>query len=174
MDAAVWGLIGVVVGGLITGIVSLGAEYLRGKQDADLDGKKRQDDRRIKLDDIQRSTLLELQERYAEWKRAVGKMQSFDMMTLRKHGGLTQMPEDLSQELFHASRRVMYLVDRVKDDELRNGLRAVTARATEMDVRHAIVGGTITEAELDADFFALVEQGNAADERLGEALRSYL
>jgi hypothetical protein len=59
MDAAVWGVIGVIVGGLITGLVSVGAEWLRGKQAADLDGIKRTDDRRIKLDDIQRATLLE-------------------------------------------------------------------------------------------------------------------
>jgi hypothetical protein len=62
MDAAVWGFIGVVTGGLITGIVTVISERMRADKEAALDSAKRQDDRRIGSDAFQRQTLLALQE----------------------------------------------------------------------------------------------------------------
>ena len=40
MDAAIWGFVGVVVGGVITGAVSIAAEWLRGRHETMLDETK--------------------------------------------------------------------------------------------------------------------------------------
>ena len=62
MDGAIWGFIGVVVGGLIAGTIAIVAERIRGANEASLDGARRQDDRRLGRDDSQRETLLRLQD----------------------------------------------------------------------------------------------------------------
>jgi hypothetical protein len=68
MDAW-WGFVGVVIGSVITGIVAIGGQLLRGRQDADLDGQKRTNDRQIERDRTQRDTLLELQQALGAWLR---------------------------------------------------------------------------------------------------------
>ena len=62
MDAAVWGFIGVVVGGAIAGLVSLGAEVIRTNREAMLDSTRRQDDRQIERERFERATLIGMQD----------------------------------------------------------------------------------------------------------------
>ena len=60
-DAATWGFAGVIIGGLTTGLVTLGVEIIRANKASSLDSAKRRDDRQLGRDQSQRQTLLELQ-----------------------------------------------------------------------------------------------------------------
>ena len=64
MDAAIWGFIGVVVGGLITGLVSIRLETIRADKEAAFDSAKRSDDRQLGRDAFTRDTLLNLQDAF--------------------------------------------------------------------------------------------------------------
>jgi hypothetical protein len=117
MDAAAWGFIGVVVGSLITAVVTIGGELLRGRNDYLLDSKKRQSDLRIESDRIQRETLLELQDRLTEWIEGrpawPGAKLSDEEM------------EDFAARSMVARRPLARLTQRVLDDELRETLRSL-------------------------------------------------
>jgi hypothetical protein len=106
--------------------------------------------------------------------RAQGRQYHFDLMKLRDRGTLTQMPQDLSEELFHTQRRTMFLADRVNDDALREAITGVVSMGAQQVTAHAIVGTTITEADLNADLALLTERGNAVSDQLATALRTYL
>jgi hypothetical protein len=60
VEEAVWGFVGVVVGGFLTAAVTLGAEVVRGRHEFGRDDAKRQTDRQLAHDDFQRETLLAL------------------------------------------------------------------------------------------------------------------
>ena len=66
MDSAVWGVIGVLAGVVITGVVTLRAEIIRADRAETLDRWKRQDDRRLGRDDFQRTTMIDLQQAIKE------------------------------------------------------------------------------------------------------------
>ncbi len=70
MDGAIWGFVGVIVGGIITGLVTLGVELIRSGKETSLDSAKRQDDRQLGRDQFQRETLLELQRSIDEFMTA--------------------------------------------------------------------------------------------------------
>jgi hypothetical protein len=112
MDAAAWGFVGVVVGGLLTGIVSIAAEWLRGKHESNLDSAKRTDDRRLAREAFQRENLLAIQERLAEWMRAETKLNIHDRATVEASGTITLAPRGLSDEIFETQRHLVYLVER--------------------------------------------------------------
>ena len=62
MDTGQAAFIGVIVGGLITGGVTLLSQILRGRQEANLDGAKRRDDRRLALNRFQVEALIGIQD----------------------------------------------------------------------------------------------------------------
>jgi hypothetical protein len=167
MDAA-WGFIGVIIGGLITGIATMGVEYMRGRQASSLDDRKRQDDRRIERDRIQRDTLLDLQPATVEWTRTISEMQLADLDAIRRTGRVASpYPGDLADREMLAGRRFMYLVERVRDDGLRDELRALRKGAWDVTTAR-------TEADVNAAAAAVAERMDAAMTRLGATLRNYL
>lgn len=173
-NPAVAGFVGVVVGAVIAGLVNIGGELLRGWQSSKLDNQKRHDDRRIRLDEIQRTNLLDLQTALAGWLRAEGRLHGFDVMALRAGGTLTQVPQDVNQEHYDSGRRLALLTERVKDDTLRSMLLDLRGQGSSQDAMRAIRHREITEAELDADLNALMATARKADDRLGGVLRGYL
>ncbi len=67
MSTAVWGFIGVVVGGLLTVAAQATAEFLRGRVAA----RDRQDRREFAWREFQRATLIELQAAMADYRAAL-------------------------------------------------------------------------------------------------------
>jgi len=174
MDSAVWGALGVIIGAIIAGAVSIGGELLRGRQEADLDSRKRQDDRRIGSDDLQRATLLELQERLAEWVRAEILLYSGDIASVKEAGKLTRLPEDLSNTEFEAARSLMYLTERVLDDGLRNQIVGLRAYVGERQAMLAVEGDTVTVYRLRGEQEDLIRRALTVHEGFGPVLRKYL
>jgi hypothetical protein len=173
VDAAVWGFIGVVVGGIVAGGLTLLGDKFRADRDAKLDSAKRQDDRLIHLDEIQRLNLLELQVALADWMAAEDKFGYHDLMSLRKHGGVDQGPAELREELRTTGRRLSYLTERVKDDQLRQSVLELqirsARRAAELNADKGIAEADVLRT-LDAQGGAYA----AVSTRIGEVLRRYL
>jgi hypothetical protein len=124
MDTAIWGFVGVVVGSLITAIVTIGGELLRGRHESLLDTKKRQDDRHIESDRIQRETLLELQDRLTDWMqdRPVWNPDESSYRKRRGTSGIDKEMEQFAERSVLAGRSLARLTQRVLDDDLREAL----------------------------------------------------
>lgn len=98
MDGAIWGFVGVIVGGIITGLVTLGVELIRSGKETSLDSAKRRDDRQLGRDAFQREWLVALQDAIqALWM-------------IREHGS----PAELDGLLAIAK-----IQSRISDDEVR-------------------------------------------------------
>lgn len=113
MNDAYLGLLGVLVGAVVTAVVSIGGELLRGWQASQLDSSKRRDDRHIEVERIQRANSLELQEALTEFLRAESNVSFADIKALRTNGKLTPLPDGLSEAGAESTRRLMYLTERV-------------------------------------------------------------
>ena len=162
MDAGFWGFVGVVVGSVITAIVTMGGEVLRGRNDFMLDSKKRQDDRRIESDRLQRETLLELQDRLADWMQDRPRW-----LDARWTGEIDKEMDEFAQRSLLAGRSLSRLTQRLLDDELHESL------TTLQDLSGQAVLAT-TEAELEETWRKTVFGELRAQAHLGRVLRTYL
>jgi hypothetical protein len=150
MEPAVWGFAGVIVGGLTTGLVTLGVELIRAYKAASLDSAKRRDDRQLGRDQFQRETLLDLQGAIHE------------LMTLLGH--LIKHSTPVTHELNQQALKVGTLGSRVDDDLVRQATEQLLE-----NVAAAIRGGG-SETELayeEATTIAVV-----AVDRSGELIRA--
>jgi hypothetical protein len=84
--AAVFGFIGVVTGGIVTGYFTIRAERIRADKEAALDSAKRQDDRVVGRDNFQRETLLALQETASDLVALAAKVNGSDESSFAKTG----------------------------------------------------------------------------------------
>jgi hypothetical protein len=157
MDAAVWGFLGVVVGGLVTGAITIWAQWLRGRQEADLDTAKRLHDHRLGRDAFQQANLVELQVVLDEW---VG----MEIGRIEDVASGEDVPDPAVRAADAATRRLAYLTERVTDDELRERLSRIRKTAWSSCDQDAL-------AEARA---RLADEARRAQEQLGELLRSYL
>jgi hypothetical protein len=150
MDGAVWGFIGVIVGGIITGLVTLGVELISANKASALDSAKRQDDRRLGRDNFQRETLLDLQGAIHE------------LMTLLGH--LVTHSAPVTHELNQQALKVGTLGSRV-DDEI---VRQATEELLEKVAAAMQPGGSETELAFEEATTIAV----AAVDRSGELIRA--
>lgn len=157
MDAAVWGFLGVVIGGVVTGAITIWAQLLRGRQEADLDSTKRTDARRAGREGFQQANLLELQVALDEW---VG----IELGRLEDTIAGERVPDAGVRAADAPTRRLAYLTERVTDEGLRQRLTHIRTTAW----------STGDEAELEAARTQLPTEARAAQEQVGALLRSYL
>jgi len=157
MDSAAWGFLGVVIGGVVTGAITLWAQYLRGRQEADLDSAKRDSQQRIGREGFQQANLLELQVALDEW---VG----IELGRLEDTIAGERVPDAGARAADAPTRRVAYLTERVTDDALRARLTRIRTTAWSAGV----------EDDLIAARSRLPDEARAAQERVGTLLRSYL
>lgn len=164
----------VVLGAVGTGIgfvLATIAEWFRAKWQTDREREARElarqrlvDDRRA---DLQRETLLALQEAMQALVRTIGQIQHANEMEYRGTGrwGNGLLPEDLSDRNLAAGQSVSKLRQRVLDDELRARLEQFLQAA-------AAIGLTHDEAEGQTAFYRVVTAQERVTTRLGEVLRS--
>ena len=167
MDAAVWGFVGVVIGAVITGLVTIVAERMRTDREASLDSAKREHDRLVARDAFQRETLLKLQVKLADWLAAMSELYLADRDAVRSTGQVDVMPDELSSRESVAGRELAYLAERVLDDELRGrlvALRDLSGEATRAR----------TADDVEAAHAAITMAGTEAVAHTGRVLRSYL
>jgi len=119
MDAATWGFIGVVVGGVITGVVTIGVEALRLWQGNRADSGRRKDDRRIERERFQRETLVALQPAIHGYLEQVAGayVQARDARPVDPEAPRSSLP--VHPPLRAAMVPLVQYASRVDDDELR-------------------------------------------------------
>ena len=167
MDGAIWGFVGVVIGGIITGLVTLGAEKLRADKAAALDSSKRQDDRRVAHDNFQRETLLALQDAVQDLARATIQIHHHDVMTARseKPWGSTLVGVEISAAHLQAHRRLTTLRSRVADSQIRE-------RTTSLLDRSIFTIGAKDQETAEQASFELGVYADRVLERSGELIRA--
>lgn len=157
MDAAVWGFLGVVVGGALTGAITIWVQYLRGRQEADLDTAKRQAERRLDRDSFQQANLVELQVALDEWVGIeIGRLE--DVLSGE------EVADEGVRRADAPTRRLAYLTERVTDAELRDRLTRIRTTAWTAGDETAVAGARAR----------LTDEARGVQELLGERLRSYL
>lgn len=173
MDPFIVGLIGII--GAIAGYIARVVEqWLRAGWEADEARRVREEARQDKLDEIQRSNLLELQERLQEWTRAEAEIHLADRSALTEHGKVLQLPPGLSDNEFERGRRLMFLTERVRDDDLRENLKALRSQAARDATLRNRQGEDLTVERLDYEFAELMNEGIAVTQHVGLVLRRYL
>ena len=170
MNSAIWGLIGVGVGG----IIQICSEGLRSRSASRLSLSQREHEIRVGRDDFQRRNLLEIQEGVARWVRAEARIQLFDREQLATLGNMAQRPAHLSNESFESGRQLSFKIERVTNNDLRTTLKELTKRASELQVSRLMKHETSTVHDIDADMNQQVNQYVTVIEKLGETLRQYL
>jgi hypothetical protein len=157
MDGAIWGFVGVVVGGLITGLVSIRLETIRSDKASALDGARRHDDRRLALDQFQRETLLALQE-------AVGDVNAHMIRHRLRFEGVIPEPET-SETYRVATGKVIMLRSRVMDEQVRQSAADFIQAVGEMT-------GTRDATSAEAGLGIAAGHARKVIERSGELIRT--
>jgi hypothetical protein len=125
MDAAVWGLIGTLVGAL----ASIATTFIAGQHAFSLQRRTSLFERLEKHRAFQHDTLIELQDAVHEALRMVSSGYFEDLKAFQTSGqwGSALLSDEVNQGILTANRRVVILVQRVADDALRAELQAVYA-----------------------------------------------
>ncbi len=166
VDAAVWGFVGVVIGGLITGLVSIRLEGIRADKAAALDSAKRQDDRRLGRDNFQRETLLDLQDAANALQRALFLIHMHDVRTSKATGtwGGTPVGEEIAEAENQAHLKIATMRSRIADDEIRALCETLIKAA-------GTIISTTDEAEADHALHASMQTTTRIQELTGERIR---
>lgn len=130
MDAAIWGLIGTIVGAL----ASIGTTWLASRGAHTLQQEKSREDRAERASAFQRQTLLDLQEAIHDALRLVNRAHIEDSEAHRqtKEWGNNMLSDEVNEGIRLAMRRVSILVERVADDELRSRVKSLMSGATQV------------------------------------------
>jgi hypothetical protein len=167
-------LLAVLIGGALTFAGGAFVEIVRNISSSRREQRARDAARQDRLDEVQRSTLLELQSALAEWMRAETRIDLADLATLASHGKLFLLPEELSDTAFETGRRLMYLTERVRDDELRAMLNDLRSWGAIQEIERLNPRHPATEKSVDGQMTDLGNRGAIVQTRLGTALRSLL
>jgi hypothetical protein len=167
-------LLAVLIGGSLTFAGGAFVEIVRNFSSSRREQRAREAARQERLDEIQRTTLLELQSALAEWMRAETRIDLADLATLGSHGKLYQVPKDVSDEEFETTRRLMYLTERVRDDKLRSMLTDLRTWGTSQEVERLNPRPPATKQSVEQTMFELGNRGTLVQAQLGIALRSLL
>jgi hypothetical protein len=121
MESAVWGLIGTIVGAL----ASIGTTWLSGRHSLALQEQATSLDRVEQARAFQRQNLLELQDALHDALRLVGRAHFEDLASFSKGGewGRSLLSEEVDEGFRIAQRKVLILIERVADDDLRSRLK---------------------------------------------------
>lgn len=163
MEAAVWGLIGTVVGAL----ASIGATWLSGRHSLALQEQATSLDRIERGRAFQRQNLIELQDVLHDALRMVARAHFEDLTSFRKGGpwGRSLLSEDVNEGIRIAQRKVAILIERVADDALRSDLKTSMATASTVLLAKS-------ERESEAALEAAGTMANQSLEHVGRVLRA--
>jgi hypothetical protein len=117
MEAAVWGLLGTIVGAL----ASIGTAWIASRASSRLEREKMRLERVGHARDFQLQTLIDLQDAICEAIRLVGEAHLEDMQAYQKgHAwGESKLSEKVNEDNLRTRRKVLVLIERVSDDYLR-------------------------------------------------------
>jgi hypothetical protein len=164
LEAAFWGLIGTLVGGL----TSICTTWLSSQTTYKIQSSKTAEDRAERAKEFQRKTLLELQEAIHDTLRLSTRAHMEDFQVHRQTGewGRALLSPELNEALRLARRQVAILVERVNDETLREAVKSLMRLSAE---------GGLARSELEAEGNqqALLLATVPLFENLGSVLRSH-
>lgn len=130
-------LVPLVAGGALTLIGGAGTEWLRNRRASSQATSERKESRQERCDDLERQTLLELQDSLQAYVRGIAKVCLFDEKTQREHGQQFQIPDGLDDGLHAAQVLTIKLATRVSDDEIRSLINEVIEEGTAAVLPHS-------------------------------------
>jgi hypothetical protein len=163
MEAAVWGVIGTIVGAG----TSIATTYLTNRNAATLQSNANSVQRLENQRAFQRQTLLEIQDAFHDSIRLFARAHLEQVADFKRSGtwGRGMLPDEINEDLRLANRKVGLLLERVADDTVRETVKVVMAEAN-----------TILLAESREDSGALLNNltisGNVAIARMGKLFRT--
>ena len=162
MDAALWGLLGTIVGAL----ASLGATWLSGLHTLRLQQEVKTQERQELARVFQRENLLALQEALHDAMRLVARSHLEDLAAFRQGTpwGKSYLGDDLSESMRLANRKLWILIERVADDYLRTALKTTSGD-------HGLVCSAESHLDAEAAFMKAANSTNETLEQIGTALR---
>jgi hypothetical protein len=159
MSAAVWAFLGVVLGGVLTGAVSLWQAQLVTKREREAREALREQERKDRRDAFQRETLLALQDAVEDVRRAISRDADRKLAALKEDGRWPRrMPgEAVPEDLSDAHARVGKFYARIFDDELKTSVakfrwttdRAIIAQS-EGESKEGLWGMTFLDGEINS------------------------
>lgn len=162
MSAAVWGFLGVVLGGVLTGAVSLWQAQLMTKREREARATLREQERKDRRDAFQRETLLALQDATHVVLRLLHVEEERRSIEARTSG--TSCPPQHYQPAWgEALQQTSRLQARIFDDQLRPLVREFRGHAGDAFAAN-------TEAEISAELAKALELNRRMNLRIGELL----
>lgn len=122
MSPAIWGFMGVLVGGAVTLLATWLQQSHASNREREAAEREAAERRRV----FQSETLLELQEAVAALIRFHGRANYLDEVEYHKSGtwGRSQLPEDVNLGIHNSSVRMLLLSERVDCNHVREHIRA--------------------------------------------------
>lgn len=162
MYAAVWGLLGTLVGAF----ASMATTWLTTRSSYLLQQEKTREERGQIARAFQQQTLLDLQEAIHDALRLVTRAHIEDSKAAIATGqwGKSRISDDLDEEIRLAHRRVSLLVERVADTNLRMQVKALMSHVAE-------VLFSSSEREADHHLSESYKEAGRAIEAIGTVLR---
>lgn len=161
MEQLTWAFMGTVTGAVLGAGASIITTLIATSNAKKIQKYGAMAERSEKAKEFQRNNLLELQNAVSISMRLIGKVHLSDM----ENGQSSLLPEELDNEVLDSNRQLSILTERIADDELRNAVKELRHRMTEV-----ILAKTKSES-LDAMKIASFTF-EPTMEKLGEVLRN--
>ena len=132
MDAAIWGLVGTIVGAL----ASIGTTWISSKNASNLHKHTSEQERKERERSFQRNTLLDLQDALSDVFRMMsrGHMEDFKDFKLNDTWGVNKRSEEVNEGELLANRKASILIERVSNDNLRVELKNIIFLTTKVSL----------------------------------------
>jgi gas vesicle protein len=130
VNAAVWGLIGTIVGAA----ASIATTWIAARSSNELQRERLREEREDRTSLFQRQTLLELQEAIHDALRLVCQAHLEDLHAHRsnKEWRKNMLTEEVDEGIRLAQRRVSILVERIASDDVRTSVKSLMSAATKV------------------------------------------
>lgn len=164
MEAAVWGLIGTVVGAL----TSIGTSWLSISSTSKIQEEKVKAERVERANAFQRETLLELQDSVHDHLRLTHRAYIEDCRSQRAgtDWGKAMLGEELSESLGVSSRKMSILIERVANDSVRSEVKALLGIANQAML-------ATSQAEAEAHLAICTNRAQQVLQSMGSVLREH-
>lgn len=163
MDSVVWGFVGTIIGAgasIITSMIAARNAIL-------LQREVNTTDRIEKFREFQRETIIQIQDVLLECMRNAVKTHMQDLESFSKGGewGNGLLTEDVNEGTLQSNRKLIILIERVADGELRSKLKDIYAAINKVPLAR-------TKTESDRYLSHMSELSSGVMDILGSVLRS--
>ncbi|WP_156873769.1 hypothetical protein [Perlucidibaca piscinae] len=164
MDAAIWGLLGTIVGAL----ASIATSWIGGRHAFGLQRQVASEEQKERHRAFQRETLIKLQEALHDSLRMMTRAHLEDAASFKTSGNsqTSILSEDVNEGVRVAGRRLIILIQRVANDDLRSDLKAIAENMARVVMAKS-------QREADAALADVYQAGERVMEHIGAVLRGY-